>query len=77
MVHAYNPFFWFDVNSQDFILLDKGIKKLFTNRKYHLSGVALFRKDFNDSIFIPNEQAGQLSGLNKDEIEKLGMRYMD
>jgi len=42
----------------------------------HLSGIALFSRDFNESVFISNQKAATMSKLSADEIQELGMRYI-
>ena len=52
--------------------------KEFLNKKKeeHLSGVALFSREFGNSVFILNEHVREMSKLDRNEVEKLGMRYL-
>jgi len=69
--------FGFGVNFQDIAPLYLSIKKfLHEKNEESLSGIALFSRDFSESVFISNEEAGTVSKLTRDEIDILGMRYL-
>ena len=69
---------FFDLEKDpDTKLLHKKITEFLEERKEkYLSGIVLFYRDFNHSIFIVNEYASEMSKLSKNEVERLGMRFM-
>jgi len=78
IVQAFNwTIFGFGINFQDIAPLYLSIKKFLDEKNEEsLSGIALFSRDFSESVFISNEEAGTVSKLRRDEIDMLGVRYL-
>ena len=66
------------LDKSDIEHLCKEIKESLSQKKVKsLSGIALFSRDFNKSIFISNEIAEPASKLSENEIKMLGMRFIE